>query len=131
MQPWNFRADCIAAEASGSRSCARKICDLGRECDVMASADYAVVSALLMPEHAEFNIHFARGEGVLFCSRTPTLNAVADDPDDDKFIECAVALEAGVVVSGDKALTAVENYAEIRILTPRQFLDWAETPAAV
>ena len=42
---------------------------------------------------------------------------------DDKFIECAVALNARVVISGDKALLAVKNYMGISILTPKAFLD--------
>jgi len=52
----------VKAEAAGSRDCARKISDLGRECDVMASADYTVISDLLMPEYADFNIRFATNE---------------------------------------------------------------------
>jgi molybdate/tungstate transport system substrate-binding protein len=52
----------VKAEAAGSRSCARKICDLKRPCDVMASADYNVVSSLLMPEYADYNIRFATNE---------------------------------------------------------------------
>ena len=52
----------VRAEAAGSRDCARKIRDLGRRCDVMASADYTVVADLLMGEHAEFNIRFATNE---------------------------------------------------------------------
>ena len=52
----------IKAEASGSRSCARKICDLGRRCDVIASADYKVIENLLMPAYADFNIRFALNE---------------------------------------------------------------------
>jgi len=52
----------IKAEAAGSRDCARKISDLGRSCDVFASADYEVVENLLMPEHADFNILFATNE---------------------------------------------------------------------
>ncbi len=55
----------VKAEAAGSRSCARKICDIGRQCDVMASADYKVVADLLMPEHADFNIRFAANEMVI------------------------------------------------------------------
>ena len=55
----------IKAEASGSRSAARKICDLGRKCDVLASADYKVVEDLLMPNHANFNIRFALNEMVI------------------------------------------------------------------
>ena len=52
----------IKAEAAGSRSCARKISDLHKPCDIMASADYKVISNLLMPDHADFNIQFAFNE---------------------------------------------------------------------
>ncbi|HEG44238.1 MAG TPA: tungstate ABC transporter substrate-binding protein WtpA [Phycisphaerales bacterium] len=52
----------IKAEAAGSRACARKISDLKRQCDVMASADYKVIANLLMPEYADFNIQFAANE---------------------------------------------------------------------
>jgi len=55
----------VEAEAAGSRDSARKICDLGRPCDVMASADYGVVSELLMPDYADFNIQFASNEMVI------------------------------------------------------------------
>ena len=52
----------VHAEAAGSRHCARKISDLGRRADIMASADYKVVRNLLMPKHADFNIRFATNE---------------------------------------------------------------------
>lgn len=52
----------VKAEAAGSRDSARKISDLGRPCDVLASADYQVVVDLLMPKHANYNIYFARNE---------------------------------------------------------------------
>ncbi len=52
----------VVLEAAGSRTCARKIADLGRECDVMASADYTVIDELLIPEHAAWNIKFASNE---------------------------------------------------------------------
>ena len=52
----------MQAEAAGSRDTARKVSDLGRSCDVLASADYLVVQNLLMPEHANFNIRFATNE---------------------------------------------------------------------
>ena len=55
----------IKAEAAGSRACARKISDLGRLCDVMASADYMVVANLLIPEYADYNIRFALNEMVI------------------------------------------------------------------
>ena len=35
---------------------------------------------------------FARGFHVEFTAKTPELHIVKEDPDDDKFIECAVAM---------------------------------------
>lgn len=55
----------VLAEASGSRSAARKICDLKRQCDVLGSADYKVVEELLMPDYTDFNIRFALNEMVI------------------------------------------------------------------
>ncbi len=66
---------------------------------------------------------FARGSHCLFAGRTPDLAVVGKDPDDDMFIECAVALNASHIVSGDKALLAVARYFDVVILSPRQFVD--------
>ena len=49
-------------EAAGSRTCARKISDLQRRCDVMASADYTVIDTLLVPDHADWSIKFVSNE---------------------------------------------------------------------
>ena len=64
---------------------------------------------------------FRQGHHCHFISRTPSLK-LCDDPDDDKFLEAAVALKAKVVVSGDKALLRVREYVGIRVLTPKEFL---------
>ena len=50
---------------------------------------------------------FAHGFHVIFAARTPKLHIVERDPADNKFIECAVALKADYVVSGDKHLTEI------------------------
>ena len=52
----------VILEADGSRKCARKITDLKKECDVMASADYRVIDELLIPDYATWNIKFASNE---------------------------------------------------------------------
>src|SRR4030065_1881361 len=65
---------------------------------------------------------FAKGFNILFTTKTPKIRAVKNDPDDDKFVECAVALKAEVIITGDKVLKAVGEYMGIRILTPQQFL---------
>ena len=65
---------------------------------------------------------FARGFNILFTTKTPKIRVVKDDPEDDKFIEDAVALKADVIITGDKALTRMGEYMGIKILTPEQFL---------
>ncbi|MGE5356633.1 MAG: tungstate ABC transporter substrate-binding protein WtpA [Deltaproteobacteria bacterium] len=52
----------IMMEAAGSVECARKISDLKKACDVMASADYLVIDKFLIPDHADWNIRFASNE---------------------------------------------------------------------
>ncbi len=48
---------------------------------------------------------------------------VCEDPDDDKFIACALASGCGIIISGDKHLLNVSGYQEIEVLKPRQFVD--------
>ena len=48
---------------------------------------------------------------------------VCEDPDDDKFIECAIAGKAEAIVSGDKYLLKVSGYHDIEIITPRKLVD--------
>jgi molybdate/tungstate transport system substrate-binding protein len=52
----------IYREAAGSRSCARKISELNKEADIMASADYTVIDKLLIPKYTDWNIRFASNE---------------------------------------------------------------------
>lgn len=47
---------------------------------------------------------------------------VCDDPDDDKFIACALASESNLIVSGDKHLLKVSGFRGVRILKPREFV---------
>jgi len=48
---------------------------------------------------------------------------VCDDPDDDKFLACALASKARLIVSGDKQLLRVSGYRRIVIVSPRRFMD--------
>jgi uncharacterized protein len=74
------------------------------------------------PELVELLKLFATGFHIVFTTRTPEIHVVTD-PDDDKFIACALALKAGYIVTGDKALVDVQQYQEIKIVTPREFLE--------
>ena len=48
---------------------------------------------------------------------------VCRDPDDDKFLGCALDSRAVYVVSGDKDLLTLKNYEGIEIITAREFCD--------
>ena len=51
---------------------------------------------------------------------TITLDIVPDDEDDNRILECAVAGEAGLIVTFDKDLLRLKSYEMIGIMTPRQ-----------
>lgn len=65
---------------------------------------------------------FSRGFNLLFTTKTPKIKIIKNDPDDDKFIECASALKADAVITGDKEVLSIKEYMGIKILTPQQFL---------
>jgi len=52
----------VIKEIAGSRECARKITELKKPCDIMASADYLVIDQLLIPDFADWNLKFATNE---------------------------------------------------------------------
>ena len=74
---------------------------------------------------------FARGFNSVFAGKTPDLQIVENDPEDNKFIECAVALKASCIISGDKDIIGIKNYMGIRCFTPKQFLDFYDRESKV
>ena len=89
-------------------------------------AEYAEVAERLTAEfglgEAETTIALmATGAEIVAAPQLPT--QVCDDPDDDKFLACAVAARVPIVISGDKALRRASGYRDIAVLTPRQFVD--------
>jgi molybdate/tungstate transport system substrate-binding protein len=55
----------VLLEASGSVDCARKITDLHKPCDLMASSDYKVIEKMLIPGHTGWYLPFAGNEMVI------------------------------------------------------------------
>ena len=53
----------------------------------------------------------------------PLSEPVCRDPDDDKFIACALSAQAPYLVSGDGDLLAVSGIKGVQILSPRNFVD--------
>jgi putative PIN family toxin of toxin-antitoxin system len=56
-----------------------------------------------------------------FVQPNETVAVITDDPDDDKFLSCAVAANASAIISGDPHLLLLGSYREIPIMTPAQF----------
>ena len=51
------------------------------------------------------------------------ITAVEDDPDDDKFLEAAVAGNVDYIVSGDRHLLDLDSFRGIDIIEPRAFYE--------
>ncbi len=52
-----------------------------------------------------------------------TLKVIAEDPSDNRYLECAVEGNAEYVVTGDQHLLRLGTYQRVRILTPKEFLE--------
>ncbi|AYK16399.1 MAG: tungstate ABC transporter substrate-binding protein WtpA [Methanosarcina flavescens] len=55
----------VQREAAGSAQSIRKITELGKNADVLASADYALIPSMMMPEYADWSSAFARNQMIL------------------------------------------------------------------
>ncbi len=116
---------------------ARKVIDLWKESKIILCLSKNIVGEYISVlqrvgladeiELKELLSLLAKGFNTMFTAKTPQIQVVETDPDDDKFIECAVALQADVIVSGDRALKAVGEYLGIKILSPKEFLKLFET----
>ena len=85
--------------------------------DVLRRMDFAG-----MPEFDELIHLFKRQHNCSYAAKTVSVRA-CEDRDDDKFIEAAVSLHAKYIISGDKHLKSLGKYADILILSPRDFIE--------
>lgn len=51
------------------------------------------------------------------------VTCIIDDPDDDRFLECAIAGVADCIVSGDEHLLGLGVFRGIPIVSPREFIE--------
>jgi putative PIN family toxin of toxin-antitoxin system len=63
-----------------------------------------------------------RNANILFVENPKEDQWINDDPKDNKFIACAIALKANYIVSGDSHLTRAKKAGNIKILTPSDIL---------
>ena len=90
-------------------------------------AEYLRVLAYPKFKLSEEEIHYIIHQEILPFFRVikskPSPPVINKDPDDDKFIQCAIAGKAKIIVTGDSHLLAQKSYKEIKIMTPSQFLE--------
>lgn len=55
----------VQREAAGSAQSIKKITELGKNADVLASADYALIPSMMMPKYADSYAAFARNQMIL------------------------------------------------------------------
>lgn len=58
-----------------------------------------------------------------FVQPNETIAVITDDPDDNKFLACAVAARAAFIISGDPHLLNLGSFRGIPVVTPGQFLE--------
>jgi putative PIN family toxin of toxin-antitoxin system len=63
-----------------------------------------------------------KSANILFVENPKEDQWIKDDPKDNKFIACAIALKADYIISGDSHLTRAKKAGNIKILTPSEIL---------
>jgi len=110
----------------------RKIIDLWKDGEILLCFSQKIVEEYLEVLHRlgiekeeidKLARLFAEGYNCIYTASTIKLNIVKDDPDDNKFIECAVELDCKLIISGDKHLLKIKKYIDIEILSPREFIE--------
>ena len=76
-----------------------------------AWADHEVTTALSQLDDCSVHVH-----------PSEAFDAVPGDPDDNRILECAVAAQAGFIVTGDSHLLRIGHFRNIRILKVADFM---------
>ena len=112
---------------------ARKIIDLWKNGHIILCLSQEIVEEYLAvlkwlrlddeQELSNLTRLFAEGYNSIFTAKTLKITVIEEDAADNKFLECAVALNSKIIVSGDKHLTSIRKYIDIEIMSPREFID--------
>ena len=55
----------VQREPAGSRACIKKITELDKQTDILASADYTLIPTMMMPEYTDWYLRFAKNQIVI------------------------------------------------------------------
>ncbi len=109
----------------------REVIDLGRDGKILifTSVDIEIEIAdklrtkFKLPEEDVSRILLDFSGFTLPLRPNRKVTAVQDDPDDNKFIECAIESRADYIVSGDAHLLNLKEFEGIKILKASEFLE--------
>lgn len=70
----------LLLEGAGSTECARKISELKKPCDIIASSDYTVIRDILIPEYSNWYVNFATNEmGIAYTDKSKMSDKINKD----------------------------------------------------
>jgi len=108
----------------------REIIDLGRDNRVHIFTSLEIENEIAEKLRTKFRLNEEEINQILLDFSTLTvpvkvttkIEVIPDDPEDNKFIECAVISGANYIVSGDKHLLDLKEYSGIKILKASEYL---------
>jgi hypothetical protein len=65
-------------------------------------------------------------QAAIITSGRVRLNAIESDPDDNRYLECAVEAQADFIISGDRHLKDLKNFQGIKIVNSATFIAFIE-----
>ncbi len=90
-------------------------------------AEYIRVLAYPKFELSEDEINYILHREILpffkVVKSVPGPSIIKEDPNDEKFIQCAKAGNTKIIISGDRHLLALRSHHDIIVLTPSQFFE--------
>jgi uncharacterized protein len=70
-----------------------------------------------------YRLHFAREQLAKLGNLVKAIDAIKEDPDDNRILECALEAGSEFIVTSDKDLLRLSEYGNIRIVTASQLLE--------
>ena len=108
----------------------REVIDLGRDGKIIIFTSLDIENEIVGKLKTKFKLPEEDVNQILLDFSTFTLPvkiskqfmAVQDDPDDNKFIECALECKANYFISGDRHLLNLKEYEGTKIIKSSEFL---------
>ena len=108
----------------------REVIDLGRDGKITIFTSLDIENEIVGKLKTTFKLAEEDVNRILLDFSTFTLPirinkqliVVQDDPDDNKFIECAVECRANYIISGDRHLLNLKEYEGIKLIKSSEFL---------